>query len=217
MGAKGSGLERTDLLIWVGMEALQIWNRKREEEKGIPFLQEKNQKIPYVPKFHCLWEDPVHYSKELRRAIGRGRFRVLLAMPEDITFIESTALKDFIYQAMGGRLKRFHGLTACPQSVLLGPYGEHYIAATRTCRCYCLAEVKNGEIVDSQLLDAYQSDRNSLDWAVRDLSAKNSGIPVYYPESEEDWALMGIGENVPFSQIATMDKPQKKKKPDSRK
>lgn len=210
MGEKDSALKRADIFIWVGMDALHIWNRKREEEKGIPFLQGDDQKIPYVPKFHCLWEDPAHYCKELRKAVGRGKFRVLMAIPEDVTFIESTALEDFIYQAMDHHLKR-RGLVTCPQSLALGPPDEHYIAATRTCRCYGIARVKNGQIADSQLLDAHKSDRAALDWAVRDLSTKDTALPVYYAESEEDWALMGLGRNVPFSRIATMDKPRKKK------
>ena len=204
MGQKDSARKRADIFIWVSMDALRIWKRKGKEEKGIPFQPEKDQKIPYVPKFHCLWEDPKRYSEELRKAVGRGKFRVLLALPEDVTFIETTALVEFVMQALGRRLKRRRGLSACPQSVCLGPSDETFIAVTRTCRCYCVARVQDGEIADSQLLDAHSGGRNELDRTVRDFTIRD-GLPVYYPEDDEDWALIAVGKNVPFSRIATMD------------
>ncbi|MDE7246095.1 MAG: hypothetical protein K2O18_19270 [Oscillospiraceae bacterium] len=212
MGETGSALERADIFIWVGMEALQIWDRRREVEKGIPFLLKRDQKIPYVPKFHCLWEDPDHYSQELRKAVGRGKLRVLLAVPEDATYIETTALVEFVAQAFGRQLKKRRGLVSCSQSVSLGKPDEHFIAITRTCRCYCVARVKDGKIADSQLLDAHGGGRNAntVEFAVRDFSAAAASMPVYYPESDEDWALMSAGKNVPFSRIATMDKKKKR-------
>ena len=211
MGETGSALERADIFIWAGMEALQVWNRRQKEEIGIPFLQDKDQKIPYVPKFHCLWEDPDHYSRELRKAVGRGRHRIAMAMPEDATFIESTALEEFITQALGRRLRKRGGFTACSQSVSLGAPDEHFIAVTRTCRCYSVARVKNGKIADSRLLDAHSGDRTAVDRTVQELSgASASGMPVYYMENDEDWALMSVGKNRSFSRVAGMNLKKKR-------
>lgn len=212
MREKRTPLQIADVLIWVGGDALLIWDRRRKQEKKVPFSLEDTQKIPYIPKFHILWENPAYYQTELRKALGRGKFRILLSVPEDVTFIEKTALEDFIYAAMGRRLKRRRGLAVCSHSVLLGRPKGQYIAATRTCRCYCIALVKDGEIIDSELIDAFRSDRGALDWSVHDLAvkAKSSRLKVYYPESEEDWTLINLGVNVPFSRIATMDKPSPK-------
>ena len=211
MWDKRTPLQKADVFIWVGEDALLIWNRRREQEQRLSL--DIGQKIPYVPHFHVLWEDPKHYQTELRKLLGRGKKRVLLAVPDDTTFIERTALEDFIRASLGARLKR-KGLTTCSHSVSLGRPDNQYIAATRTCRCYCIALVKNGEVVDSQLLDAHRSERNALEWEIRDFrnQANEPGLRVYYPETEEDWTLMGLGKNVSFQRIATMDKAKKKEK-----
>lgn len=206
---KRTPLQRADVFIWTGEDGLHIWDRRREQEKSISF--DTGWKVPYVPRFHVLWEEPKHYQEELRRALGRGKKRVLLAVPDDATFIERTALEDFICASLGRRLKR-RGLTICSHSVSLGkPLGQ-YIAATRTCRCYCVALVTDGVVTDSQLLDAHRSERGALEREIYDFRAE-AGAPdlkVYYPETEEDWTLMGLGKNVSFVRMATMDKPQKK-------
>lgn len=211
MWDKRTPLQRADVLIWTGAEALYIWDRRRKERRDIPFSEGDSQNIPYVPKFHVLWEKPKHYQSELRKLVGWRKCRVLLAVPEDISFIEKIALEDFIYSALGTRLKR-RGLASCSHSLTLGKPTETYIAATRTCRCYCIALVQEGKVTDSELLDAYRLDRFALDGIVRDFQdiAHDRDLRVYYPETEEDWALMGLGKNVSFAKIAAMDKPAKK-------
>ena len=206
---KRTPLQRADVFIWTGEDGLHIWDRRREQEKSISF--DTGWKVPYVPRFHVLWEEPKHYQEELRRALGRGKKRVLLAVPDDATFIERTALEDFICASLGRRLKR-RGLTICSHSVSLGKPTGQYIAATRTCRCYCVALVTDGVVTDSQLLDAHRSERGALEREIYDFreEAGEPGLKVYYPETEEDWTLMGLGKNVSFVRRATMDQPKKK-------
>lgn len=201
---KRTPLQRSDIFIWIGEDAMHVWDRRRDEESEIPFVLLKSQKIPYVPQFHILWEDPAYYQSELRDALGRGKHRVLLAIPEDVTAVERIALEDFIYAALERRLKR-NGLLVCSHSVVLGE--DRYIAVTRTCRCYCVALVEDGEVSESRLLDAHKSERSTLDWEVRDYrrASGDHELPVYYPETEEDWTLMGLGKSVSFSRMATMD------------
>ena len=205
MWDKRTPLQKADVFIWTGEDALRIWDRRRGQEQEIPF--DHGQKVPYVPRFHLLWEDPKHYQEALRRALGRGKKRILLAAPDDATFIERTALEDFICVSLGRRLRR-GGLTICSHSVSLGKPSGQYIAATRTARCYCVALVKDGAVVDSQLLDAHRSERGALEWEIRDFrdQAGEPGLKVRYPETEEDWTLMGLGKSVSFARIATMDK-----------
>lgn len=204
---KRTPLQKADVFIWTGEDALRIWDRRREEEKSIAF--DTGWKVPYVPRFHVLWEEPKHYQDALRKALGRGKKRILLAVPDDATFIERTALEDFVCASLGRRLKK-RGLTICSHSVSLGK--GQYIAATRTCRCYCVALVKEGVVTSSQLLDAHRSERGALEREIYDFrdEAGELGLKVYYPETEEDWTLMGLGKSISFAQMATMDKPQKK-------
>ena len=110
MWDKRTPLQKADVFIWTGEDALRIWDRRRGQEQEIPF--DHGQKVPYVPRFHLLWEDPKHYQEALRRALGRGKKRILLAAPDDATFIERTALEDFICVSLGRRLRR-GGLTIC--------------------------------------------------------------------------------------------------------
>ena len=191
---KRTPLQRADVFIWTGEDGLHIWDRRREQEKSISF--DTGWKVPYVPRFHVLWEEPKHYQEEL---------------PDDATFIERTALEDFICASLGRRLKR-RGLTICSHSVSLGKPTGQYIAATRTCRCYCVALVTDGVVTDSQLLDAHRSERGALERDIYDFreEAGEPGLKVYYPETEVDWTLMGLGKNVSFVRMATMDQPKKK-------
>lgn len=202
---KRTPLQKADVFIWTGEDALRIWDRRRDEEKSIAF--DTGWKVPYVPRFHVLWEDPEHYQRELRKALGRGKKRILLAVPDDATFIERTALEDFVRASLGRRLKK-RGLTICSHSASLGKPTGQYIAATRTCRCYCVALVTDGAVTSSQLLDAHRSERGALEREIYDFRDEvgEMGLKVYYPDTEEDWTLMGLGKSVPFARIATMDK-----------
>ena len=67
-------------------------------------------------------------------------------------------------------------------------------------------------MTSSQLLDAHRSERGALEREIYDFrdEAGELGLKVYYPETEEDWTLMGLGKSISFAQMATMDKPQKK-------
>lgn len=206
---KRTPLQRADVFIWTGEDALRIWDRRRDQEKTIPF--DTGCKVPYVPRFHALWEEPKYYQEELCKALGRGKKRILLAVPDDATFIERTALEDFVYASLGRRLRR-RGLCICSHSVSLGKPTGQYIAATRTCRCYCVALVTDGAVTNSQLLDAHRSERGALEREIYDFrdEAGKPELKVYYPETEEDWTLMGLGKNVSFARMATMDRPKKK-------
>ena len=86
MWDKRTPLQKADVFIWTGEDALRIWDRRRGQEQEIPF--DHGQKVPYVPRFHLLWEDPKHYQEALRRALGRGKKRILLAVPDDAFYPE---------------------------------------------------------------------------------------------------------------------------------
>ena len=91
-------LHRADAVLWVGTEAVYVWDKRAGVEAGIPFTGDALRDIPYVPKLHDLWEDAPHYQEALRDIVGGGFFRkkrILVAVPQDATTVEVTALEEF--------------------------------------------------------------------------------------------------------------------------
>ena len=77
-------LRRADAVLWVGTEAVYVWDKRAGVEAGIPFTGDALRDIPYVPKLHDLWEDAPHYQEALRDIVGGGFFRkkrILVAVP----------------------------------------------------------------------------------------------------------------------------------------
>lgn len=195
---------RADILLWTGVEAIRIWDRRSRTGNCIRFTGGSGQWIPYVPRFYDVWEDAGRYQDELRDALELsawslwGKRRVLLAAPEDLTAIESIALEDFVYAAVGANLKRRRGVILCSQSQLLRPPAGQYMAVTRSCRCYCVAVVQNGVVEDRALLDVNECTREVILRQIRDFHSRyhNNAMEVFYPQTEEDFFLKGMGAPV---------------------
>lgn len=204
MGELDRDFRRADTLLWFGNEAIYIWDMRKDTESCIRLLG-KDVWIPYVPKFYNIWEDSGRYQEELRNVLGSSplnKRRILVAAPDDLTVIESIAIEDFIYAAMGAGVK-YKGLMMYSQSQLLRPPEGRCIAMTRSCRCYCAALVQDGEVLERVLLDVNECTREELLRTVRDFHSRyhDNAIEVYYPQTEEDWLLMGLGAPVDFEQI----------------
>lgn len=200
-------LRRADAVLWVGSEAIYVWDRRAGVEAGIPLAGDAPEEIPYVPKLHELWEDAPRYQEALREIVGGGFFRkkrVLVAVPQDATTVEVTALEDFVRAAMGGALKR-GGLCLFPQSVALHGGTGTYVALNRSCRCYSVALVRDGEVADEVFMDVQTTSRSGLLSEVRGFRSRTGqmALEIYYPQTEEDRTLTGLGAPVGFSGIAT--------------
>ena len=204
----GKIFQRADALLWVGNEALHIWDARDESESCIRLLGREGDWIPYVPAFYDIWEDPERYQQELRDILGGvrlvGRRRVLLCAPEDLTQIEAIALEDFLQAAMGGGLKRSNGVILCSQSQVLQKPGERSIAVTRSCRCYCVAVVEDGEVTEKVLLDVNECTRDVLLRQIRDFHSRyrDSAMEVCYPEVDADLLMDGVGGEISLARIA---------------
>lgn len=195
---------KPDTLLWFGTEGLYAGDSRDGAESCIPLLG-GDAWIPYVPKFYDVWENGAHYQEELRGLLGRTplrKRRVLVAAPDDLTAIETIAIEDFIYAALGGSVK-YKGLLLRSHSQMLGSREDRYIAVTRSCRCYCAALVQNGEVAEKALMDVNDCTRDALIRAVRDFHSRchDNSIEVRYPQMEEDWLLMGLGAAVEFGQM----------------
>ena len=165
---------KTDTFLWIGSKAIYTWDRRSDSAESVEFPGRDTPWIPYVPKFYAVWEDSDRYQEELRTALDVhrltlwGKRRVLLAAPDDLTQIEAVALEDFIYAAMGGALKRRNGLTLCSQSEVLLPPAGCFLAVTHSCRCYSVAVVRDGEVIDKTLLDVNDCTRGMLVQQIRE-------------------------------------------------
>lgn len=208
-------LRRADAVLWVGTEAVYVWDKRAGVEAGIPFAGDALRDIPYVPKLHDLWEDPPRYQEALRDIVGGGFFRkkrILVAVPQDATTVEVTALEDFVRAALGAALKR-GGLWLYPQSIVLHGGTGTYVALNRSCRCYSVALVRDGEVAGEVLLDAQTASRNAVLSEIRAFRGRTGqmALEIYYPLMEEDRTLVGLGAPVAFSGIAVGDYTQKVK------
>lgn len=201
-------LRHADVVLWVGNEALYVWVKQGGVEAGIPFAEGTRSNIPYVPKLHFLWEDAAHYQQALRDITGGAFFhkeRVLMAVPQDATTVELTALEDFVHAAMGNGLKKRDGLILFPQSVALHGSTGAYIALGRSCRCYSVSLVRGGEVAEEVLLDSQQTSRNEILGQIRAFRGHsgNMALDIFYPRTEEDRTILGLGEPVGFAGIAS--------------
>lgn len=202
-------LRRTDTFLWIGSKAIYTWDRRSGSTESVEFPGRDTPWVPYVPKFHDVWEDGGRYQEELRTALDVHRFtlwgkrRVLVAVPDDLTQIESVALEDFLYAAMGGALKRRHGVTICSQSEVLLPTEGCFLAVTHSCRCYSVVVVRDGEVVDKTLLDVNDCTRGMLVQQIREYhrSFEDSATEVYYPKVEPDWLMEGVGAGMGLDAI----------------
>lgn len=135
-----------DLLIWVGNEALFLWDRKRGELDPLIYPVSP-EPIPGLPRHCFLWEDSKAQTDALRRRAGAGplsRRRVLLAVPDDASWVERRALEDFVRMACIERHGE-KGLMLRPQGELLG-VGD-YLALNWSCRCVTASLVRGGRAV----------------------------------------------------------------------
>lgn len=201
-------IQRADALLWVGDSALYIWDGRDRSEGCIRLLGKEGEWFPYVPGFYDIWEDAPRYQRELRSLLGGarlwGRRRVLLVVPEDLTQVESVALEDFVYAAMGGGLKRRGGVVFCSQSEALRAPEGRYIAVTHSCRCYCTAVVQDGAVVEKALMDVNECTREALLRQIREFHSlyRDSAMEVYFPQMEANLLLDGIGGEVSLAGIA---------------
>lgn len=201
-------VRRADALLWVGNEALHIWDAREESESCIRLLGREGDWIPYVPAFYDIWEDSPRYQRELGDILGSrrlwGKRRVLVCAPEDLTAIEAIALEDFLYAAMGGGLKRRGGVVVRTQSQLLQKPGRRSIAVTRSCRCYTVAVVEDGQVAEKVMLDVNDCTRDILLRQIRDYHSRyrDSAMEVCYPQIDADLLIDGIGGEISLSRMA---------------
>lgn len=201
-------VRNADALLWVGNEALHIWDARDASEGCIRLLGREGDWIPYVPAFYDIWEDAPRYQRQLRDILGGARLwgkrRVLVCAPEDLTQIEAIALEDFLYAAMGGGLKKRNGVVVCSQSQVLQKPGERTIAVTRSCRCYCAAVVEDGEVLEKVLLDVNECSREDLLRQIREFHSRyrDSAMEARYPQIDADLLLDGIGGEVSLARMA---------------
>lgn len=149
MSAFGQKMKKTDYFLWIGNEAIYIWDRKKKHKERISYLESNLEQFPFIPKFHSIWENFGYYKDGLGKIMGRNFFnscRILVAVPEDLSGIEKRALEDCIYMATGGRINRSSGLWLCSHSLTLHTSAEDYIAVTESCRSVCIALVRNGGV-----------------------------------------------------------------------
>lgn len=137
-----------DLLLWVGNEALYLWDRKRGELEPLPYPVPP-EPVPGLPRHCLLWEDSKTTTNALRRHAGAGplsRRRVLLAVPDDASWVERRALDDFVRMACIERHGE-KGLLLRPQGELLGDGQGPYLALNWSCRCVTATLVQGGTAV----------------------------------------------------------------------
>lgn len=200
------GIRRADYIVWVGNEALCVRNVKEGESTNIPLRP--REEIPYVPRFYTVWEEGeggrngASCREMFIRALGgrlRARMsRVVLAVPDDIVWVEKRALEDFALMAGTGGVGR--RLFFCPQGEVLRGSGERYIGVTWSSRCWSVSRVREGSAERKLHLDIARSGPEELASAVRTLDA-GERLPVYYPGIEDAPLPVDFGSAVSLEQI----------------
>lgn len=176
---------RADDFIWIGNEAIYV--QHRGDAASVKVELPSADPIPYVPRLHGIWDEAVQKSSQQRltQALG-GRLRmqmahILVAIPDDTTWIELRALQDyFLMSGSGAPDKR---LFFYPQSVLLRPAQESFLAITWSCRCLSVCHVHNGSVADRIRLDIARSGADELAGAIGGLCLSGH-LPVYHPAIE---------------------------------
>ena len=194
---------RANHVIWVGNDALYIWHKKEAVKEQIELPPAGA--VPFVPRFHGIWEEASQKDcqTQLTNALG-GRLRmrmsrILVAIPDDITWIETRALQDFFLMSGSGALDK--GVFFYPQSVLLGPSEESFTALTWSCRCLNVCQVRNGTVISYVHLDHSHCDPKDLASAIKSISP-NEHLPVYFPGIEAAPIAMESGLRMSLEQIA---------------
>lgn len=193
---------RADHIIWIGSDVIQIWHKKEGSKDQIDLPPVGS--VPFVPRFHGLWEEVSQKAcqSQLTKALG-GHLRmrmsyILAAIPDDTTWIETRALQEFfLISGSGAPDKR---LFFCPQSLLLCPTRESFIAVTWSCRCFSISLVKNGAVAGRMHLDITQSGLDELAKAIGSF-CPDERPPVYYPQIEASPLLEMPGTGVSLEQL----------------
>lgn len=194
--------DRADHIIWIGSEAIHIRHKKGVSNERIELPP--TGPVPFVPRFHGLWEEASQKDcqSRLTKALG-GHLRmrmsyILVAIPDDATWIETRALQEhFLISGSGAPDKR---LFLCPQSLLLHPAREPFISVTWSCRCLSVCLVRNGAVAGRVYLDTVCRGTEELAGAIRSL-CPNEPLPVYYPKIETAPLSAMPGTGVPLEQL----------------
>ncbi len=185
-----------DYLLWIGNDSIYIWNRKENREEHIDLSSEEN--IPYIPKFHTIWDGTYSFDA-LKRALGGNPWihikRVIMAAPDDITRIEKQALWEFALMAGMGRK-----LALCSQSLLLNPLAARYISVTWSCRCFSICLVNDGAIVRKTYVNIFNAQKGLIDGIKKIDSGEN--LPVFFPQIEPPPFPLKIGAGLALDRIA---------------
>lgn len=185
-----------DYLLWIGNDSIYIWNRKENKEERIDLSPAEN--IPYIPKFHTVWDETYSFDT-INRALGGNPWihikRVMMAVPDDITRIERQALTEFALMAGIGRK-----LALCSQSLLLSPLAARYISITWSCRCFSICLVNNGIPVKKSWVGI----SNAQSDLIAEIKNIDSGenLPVFYPQIEEPPFPIKIGDGLSLERLA---------------
>lgn len=194
--------EHADSFIWIGGEAIYV--RRRGNAATVKLELPPASPVPYVPRLYGVWEEAEQKGcqQRLTQALG-GRLRtragrILVAIPDDITWIETRALQDYFLMAGSGAPDK--RLFLFPQSVLLHPAQEPFLAVTWSCRCLSVCQVRDGAAIGRVYLDIARSGPEELAGAISSLCAAER-LPVYYPavEAAPLPSMPGIG--IPLDQM----------------
>ena len=197
--------KHADHFIWIGSEALYV--QHRGDTATIRIELPPAGPIPYVPRLHSLWEESGQrdFRQRLTQALG-GRLRmrmgrILAAIPDDLTWIETRALQDyFLMSGSGAPDKR---LFFCPQSVLLRPAQEPFLAVTWSCRWLSVGLVRNGSVSGRVHLDIARSGLEELVETIDSL-CPTERVPVCYPEVEAAPLPAMPGTGIPLEQMLAL-------------
>ena len=135
--------KRANHAVWIGSEAIYVWHKKDASVERVELPPAGP--VPYVPRFQGVWEEASQkaFQSQLTSALGGLRIRmsdILVAIPDDATWIETRALQDFFLMSGSGAPDK--KLFFYSQSVLLGPSEHSFIAVTWSCRCFSVCLIQ---------------------------------------------------------------------------
>lgn len=188
-----------DYFLWIGNNAIHIWSQKERSAQQVVFHPKES--IPYVPKFHAVWEG-TDCPDQLRRMIG-GKFRarmsrILMAVPDDISCIEEKALEEFAMFARSSMSEK--KFLMVPQALILEPALEKYIAITWSCRCFSVSLVQNKAVIKKNWTDISSNQENLLSEVKKICPYEN--LPVIYPQIDTSPFPLAFGKGIPLEDIA---------------
>lgn len=196
--------KRANHAVWIGSEAIYVWHKKDASVERVELPPAGP--VPYVPRFQGVWEEASQkaFQSQLTSALG-GRLRIrmsdiLVAIPDDATWIETRALQDFFLMSGSGAPDK--KLFFYSQSVLLGPSEHSFIAVTWSCRCFSVCLIQNGTVQNRIHLAAGHCKPEDLDTAIRSINF-GSNLPIYYSDAETAPISQIPGTAVPMGQLFT--------------